>query len=180
MTNQREGAIIVSLIDALNDRGSFCGETHVQKGAFLLKELTGAPIDSLFTLYLQDLYSFQIHKLLNELRAEELVSIEPRRMGASWRPGERYHLLKRSYRLTIESARRQVDFVADRIARLETADLEPLATALYVSREKPSAAVEARVGSLREIKRSITETAAHTAVETVDTWLSEAREAGFS
>ena len=94
MTNLKEGAIIVSLIDALNRRGSFCGETHVQKGAYFLRELTGVPLQSPFTLYLYGPYSFRLHELLNQLWAEELVQLEPRAMGASWRPGERNHLLK--------------------------------------------------------------------------------------
>ena len=180
MTNLKEGAIIVSLIDALNQRGSFCGETHVQKGAYFLRELTGVPLESLFTLYLFGPYSFQLHELLNQLRAEELVQLEPRAMGASWRPGERYHLLKQNFPTTLSHVQRRVDFVADKVAKLGVVDLEPLATALYVTRSQPSLPRDERAHALRAIKTRVDDAAARKAVETIDAWQAEARAAGLA
>jgi hypothetical protein len=173
VTNLREGAIIVSLIDALNQRGSFCGETHVQKGAYFLRELTGVPLESPFTLYLYGPYSFSLHELLNQLRAEELVQLEPRAMGASWRPGERYHLLKKTFPTTLSRVQRQVEFVADKVARLGVVDLEPLATALYVTRAQPSQPRDERARALRAIKTRVDDAAARQAVDTIDAWLGE-------
>jgi hypothetical protein len=179
MTNLKEGAIIVSLIDALNQRGSFCGETHVQKGAYFLRELTGVPLESPFTLYLYGPYSFRLHELLNQLWAEELVKLEPQAMGASWRPGERYHLLKESFPTTLSQVQGQVAFVADRVARLGVVDLEPLATALFVTREHPSMTRDERARELRAIKTRVDDATARKAVDTIDAWQAEARTAGY-
>jgi len=77
-----------------------------------------------FKLYLYGPYSFDLHRLLNELHAEDVVELKPRSMGATWKPGERYPLLKRRYPRTIEGHRRQIDFVADRVARLGVMELE--------------------------------------------------------
>lgn len=178
MTNLREGAIIVSLIDALNQRGSFCGETHVQKGAYFLRELTGVPLESPFTLYLYGPYSFRLHELLNELRAEELLKLEPKPMGASWRPGDRYSLLERTFPTTLSKVRGPVRFVADRVAKLGVLELEPLATALYVERANPTLDREARARELRAIKKRLDEVTAKKAVETIESWQDEARRAG--
>ena len=180
MTNLREGAIIVSLIDALNQRGSFCGETHVQKGAYFLRELLNVPLESSFTLYLYGPYSFPLHHLLNELHAEQLVALEPREMGASWRPGERYALLRQSYPTTLKRFRRQVEFVADKIAKLRVVDLEPLATALYVNRTERRTSLERRVSALRKVKRHLDESTARNAFETIDEWEREVRKIRFT
>jgi len=179
MTNLKEGAIIVSLIDALNQRGSFCGETHVQKGAYFLRELAGVPLESPFTLYLYGPYSFRLHELLNQLRAEELVKLEPKPMGASWRPGDRYALLRSTFPATLSKVERPVEFVADRVARLGVLELEPLATALYVTTTNGELSREERAQELRAIKTRLDEATARSAVETIDQWQVEARSAGI-
>jgi hypothetical protein len=174
MNNLRDGAIIGSLIDELNRRRSFCGETHVQKGAYFLKELTGVAIDSAFSLYLYGPYSFDVHTLLNQLRAEDVLKMEPQEMGATWKPGERFALLARQYPKTIEAYRRHVAFVADRIASLRVVDLERFATALLVVREASARSSGERVQRLLELKPHIAASDARSAFATISDWLSEA------
>lgn len=174
MNDLRDGAIIGSLISELNLRGSFCGETHVQKGSYFLKELAGVVLDSVFTLYLYGPYSFDVHTLLNQLRAEDVLKMEPREMGATWKPGERFALLGRQYPKTIASYRAHVAFVADRIAKLRVVDLERFATALLVVREAPSRSPDARVQRLLELKPHIVASDARSAFAMITAWLSEA------
>jgi len=132
------------------------------------------------TLYLYGPYSFRLHELLNQLWAEELVQLEPRAMGASWRPGERYHLLKENFPTTLSRVQPQVDFVAVRVAKLRVVDLEPLATALYVTRAQPSLPRDERARALRTIKTRVDDTAARKAVDTIDVCQAEARAAGVA
>lgn len=180
MTNLREGAIVVSLIDALSQRGSFCGETHVQKGTYLLRELTGVPLESSFTLYLYGPYSFGLHALLNELRSEELIKLEPRAMGSTWRPGDRFELLKSRFPRTIDRARAQIEYVADKIAKLTVVELEPLATALWIARTKTGMSRSERANVLHKIKPHIDAAEARTSVDTVEAWEIEVRNLGLS
>ena len=56
-------------------------------------------------------------------------------------------------------------------------DLEPLATALYVTRAQPSLPRDEGARALRAIKTRVDDEAARKAVDTIDAWRAEARAA---
>ncbi len=175
MTNLREGAIVVSLVDALNTRGSFCGETHIQKASYFLKQLVAVPMESSFTFYLYGPYSFELHALLNELRAEDLLELESREMGATWRAGKRYGLLQERFAGNIQRFHDQISYVADKVANLNVFDLERYATALWVSRTRQDLSREKRAELIHTLKPRIEIGSARKALETVEVWEDEVR-----
>ena len=56
----RNGVVITRLIETLRERGSWCGETHVQKAAFFLQELMEVPTRFHFILYKHGPFSFDL------------------------------------------------------------------------------------------------------------------------
>ena len=59
MDRVRNGVVITKLIETLRERGSWCGETHVQKAAFFLQELMEVPMRFNFILYKHGPFSFE-------------------------------------------------------------------------------------------------------------------------
>lgn len=45
MNRTQRQAILLALIQRLREKGSWCGETHIQKSAYFLQELLGVPLD---------------------------------------------------------------------------------------------------------------------------------------
>lgn len=174
MSRIKEAALIGAMVEALNDRYSFCGETHIQKATYFLTELFDIPLPHQFELYLYGPYSFDLHADLNAMCADDFVRLVPRRLGASWIPGERYPMLRRHFRKTVESFTPQIEFVADRVARFDVKKLEAHATALLVARRDPDTSADARAAALRKIKPHVDPKNAREAVETVDIWAREA------
>ena len=44
MNRLQRAAILLTLLDALRQRGSWCGETHLQKSVYFLEEMCGVPL----------------------------------------------------------------------------------------------------------------------------------------
>jgi hypothetical protein len=60
MTISADYALVGAIIKELADAGSWCGETHIQKTAYVAKELLGVPIAASFILYKHGPYSFDL------------------------------------------------------------------------------------------------------------------------
>ena len=61
-------ALLAELIEKLQENGSWCGETHVQKCAYFLEDLLGVPVGCEFVLYKHGPYSFDLHDALIEMK----------------------------------------------------------------------------------------------------------------
>ena len=73
MNQLAQKTILVGLIERLADKGSWAGETHLQKAAYLLAELRGVDFDFDFILYKHGPFSFELRDELSAMRAEGLV-----------------------------------------------------------------------------------------------------------
>ncbi len=73
MTKQEQYALVLSLMDALHDNKSWCGETRIQKNMYLLHELKRVEADWDFVLYKYGPYSFELHDNLEEMSFLELI-----------------------------------------------------------------------------------------------------------
>ncbi len=71
--------------------------------------------------------------------------------------------------------RRELDFAADKLADKGVADLERLATALFVTREIPDGDAEVRALRINQLKPHVSLDEARTAVATVDRVIQEAK-----
>lgn len=67
MKRLQRDAVILSLIENLRAKGSWCGETHIQKATYFVQELLRVPLEFEFVLYKHGPYSFD---LSDELTAQ--------------------------------------------------------------------------------------------------------------
>lgn len=157
MGRLKRAALLTRLMERLCERGSWCGETHVQKAAFFAQELVEIPLELEFVLYRYGPYSFDLRDELTGLRADWLVRLEPQ---GPWGPRfmltEQSAYIQRLYPLTLQRYEDGMTFVADALGDLGAASLERLSTAFYALR-RPEAGetVEQRVEWLRKRKPHI-------------------------
>src|SRR5215475_1756256 len=89
MASLKEKALLVALVERMCAKGSWCGETHIQKTVYLGRELFKLPIDCEFILYKHGPFSFELRDELVAMQAEGLLSetIQPPPYGPSLAPG---------------------------------------------------------------------------------------------
>jgi uncharacterized protein YwgA len=169
MNRLRRAALVSALAQDLGEKGSWSGETHVQKATFVLQELLDVPLDYEYVLYKHGPYSFELHDELSEMRADRiLVAVaRPRPYGPSLIPGEGVQQLRKRFPKTLSRYARQRAFVADALASKDVSDLERLATALWVTKHEGGSVTE-RAAFLRRLKPHVSESGAGSAVEEVD------------
>src|ERR1017187_9799640 len=78
MTEEQKDVVLLSFIDRLREKGSWCGETHVQKGTYFLQELLHVPLGFDFTFYKHGPYSFDFNDKITSLRADLLLAVKAR------------------------------------------------------------------------------------------------------
>jgi uncharacterized protein YwgA len=178
MNETRRMVVLSELIEALDRRGSWCGETHIQKNAYFLDELLGVPFEEYdFILYKHGPFSFELRNELTGMRADGLLALEaqPYPYGPSLVTTDLAQNLKSRFRQTLERYRPAVEFVAEHLGNKGVVELERLATALYVTRELPNASVEDRAQRLVHLKPHVPLTSATNAVERVDQIMDDAQ-----
>jgi hypothetical protein len=176
MNRMQRAAVVVSLIKALKAKDSWCAETNVQKGCFFLQELAGVPLDLEFVLYKYGPYSFELTDELTAMRADSLLALRIRdpRYGPCYVCGDLADSLLERYPKTVGKYANEVEFVAQRLGSKGVADLERVATALYVRKETEAGGVNERARRIAELKPHISMSDAQAAVREVDNMLAEA------
>lgn len=177
MNELRQSAILLSLIEHLKARGSWCGETHVQKGTYFLKELMGVPLNFNFILHKYGPYSFDLSDELVAMRADSLIRLDLNPpYGPSLTPGDATAQVKKQFPRTLEKFEDQIAFIANQLGEKNVSDLEALSTALYVLlNEGKNLGAERRAQLLLELKPHITPELALNAIKELDTVVSECR-----
>ncbi|TWJ19466.1 hypothetical protein [Geobacter argillaceus] len=178
MERLQRAAVILSLAEKLWEKGSWCGETHIQKAAYILKEMLEVPLESEFVLYKHGPYSFDLTDDLARFKADGILQEEvmPYPYGPRIRPGKLAEQIRSKFPKTTAKYLPIVQFVADNLGDSKVTVLERLATALYVTREGVAAAdVRARARRLNELKPHVPLDEAQEAVERVDRMIGESR-----
>ncbi len=177
MDRLRRAAVLTRLIKELRDQGSWCGETHVQKAAYFLRQLMKVPLDLDFILYKHGPFSFDLRDELTALRADGLIGLEPQ-----WPYGPQIVLTDRSeyiqglFRDTLKKYAGCISFVAKKLGGKDVSELERLATALFVSgHAQADASIEERAEEITRLKPHISLETAMNAVKDVDRISEEAR-----
>jgi uncharacterized protein YwgA len=170
MTRLQKAAILSDLADRMRDYGSWCGETHIQKAVYFLQELLKVPLDYSFMLYKHGPFSFDLRDEITELRVYELFRLEPKPIpyGPSLRPTRNAQELKSRFLKTLNNYSKRLAFVAEALDDKGVADLERLATALYVSLEIENGGAEVRAKRIRALKPHVSLDSALKAVQDVD------------
>jgi hypothetical protein len=170
MDRLRKAAVITRLIEQLRQRGSWCGETHVQKATLFLQDLMLVPLEFEFILYKHGPFSFDLRDELTSLQADELVKLEPQ-----WGYGPRIATTSRSkyiqdlYSKTLGKYEDRICFVAEKLGSRGVADLERLATAFYVTdRIDRHSSAEVRAAKLTSLKPHVGQDEAIAAVREAD------------
>jgi len=73
MNRLKRDVVILSLIENLKKKGSWCGETHIQKATYFLQELFDFPLGFEFILYKHGPFSFDLSDKLTAMRADMLL-----------------------------------------------------------------------------------------------------------
>jgi hypothetical protein len=176
MKEEQNRAILVALIESLRSKGSWCGETHIQKAAFFLKTLTGVPIDFDFILYKHGPFSFDLKDELSVMRAYGLLDLEGNYpYGPRILVTDMGTLLKSRYPKTLGKYEKQINFIADKLGDKGVVDLERLATAFYVTLEDHDSDVDARAAKMVALKPHIELQQAKQAVQDVDVFVTQVR-----
>lgn len=176
MDRLRRAATLTRLIEELRDRGSWCGETHVQKAAYFLQQLMKVPLGLDFILYKHGPFSFDLRDELTALRADGLIVLEPQ-----WPYGPQIGLtdgsdyIQKLFPNTLKKYARSISFTAEKLGGKNVAELERLATALYVTNRRGAALAEERAEEMTRLKPHIPLENAMAAVEAVDRLSEEAQ-----
>ena len=169
----KQAAILAAFVEKVRLAGSPCGETLLQKAAFVMKELFNVPLSDEFRIHYYGPFSFQLRSRLEAMEADDFVRVTPREWGVTYDTGDRYAQLRDQFSKTLATYDRAISFAAEHMGQLGVKSLEPLTTALYVTRQHPEASTAEREANLRQIKQHITPTEAKTAIATIDQWIEQ-------
>jgi hypothetical protein len=157
MKRLERAALLSSLGRELIDNGSWCGETHLQKAVYLLQEVFTVPTAFDFVLYKFGPFSFPEQPY-----------------GPRLIPTERSGQLEKQFSKAVSEFYGPVSFCAQRLGSLGVAELEKLATALYVTREYgKDLKAKQRARRLSELKPHIDSRDALDAIVAIDELLAE-------
>lgn len=168
MNSARRTAIVSALAKSLASRGSWCGETHLQKATFFLERLMGVRLGFDFILYKHGPYSFDFRDHLAAMRADRYldVRVQPEPYGPSLQPtprGERLALRSPA----VARHRAAIDWVAETLGGRRVSELERLATALYFESRMPASTPADRAKQIHELKPHVSYQQALEAVDEV-------------
>ena len=177
MKRLQRAALLISLVEALRARGSWCGATHIQKSLYFLQELLGLPLGMRFILYKHGPYSFDLSNELEAMQADYLLKdeLQPYPYGPKLLPGEGSQQIKEKFPKTLDKYSKHIEFIADRFGDKKVSDLERLATALYVTLN-PEGDSKNRAERVHQLKPHIKVEDALSAVQEVDKIFKEAEQ----
>src|SRR5262245_19872824 len=81
MNRKKRSALLVLLTREMQKRGSWCGETHIQKAMFFLQELLSVNSGFEFILYRHGPFSFDLRDELLSMRADDLLALTIKQEG---------------------------------------------------------------------------------------------------
>ena len=170
MNRSRVIGVITHLAEMLRSKGSWCGETHLQKAVYFLQELLGVPTGFEFILYKHGPFSFDLRDELMAMRAEGFLALRVREepYGPSLIPTKRSARLRDRYPKTLHQFRKQIHFVAEQLGGKGASELERLATALYVTLKHPNESTQNRADALKQVKVHLSPAQAKSAVRSVE------------
>ncbi len=158
---------MLELALALKSNGSWAGETHVQKAGYFLDELLNVPTGLEFILYKHGPFSFDLRELLTEMEASGFIRWCPSPpYGPSIGEGALGKTLRTKFANLSTEYSSHIKFIAEHLGARNVANLERIATALYVETEGYTGS--SRVGRIVELKPHVDVSLAERAVEEFD------------
>lgn len=171
MNRLAQDAVLAGLARRLEERGSWSGETHIQKAAYLLRELFRVPFHFDFILYKHGPFSFGLRDELASMRSDRLVDRVPQgpRYGPRMLVTDRGRELEGRFARTMARYGEALDWIVARVGDRGVLELERLATALWVSRQvEGGGSIDDRAAALIQLKPHVSEDGARKAIEEID------------
>ncbi len=168
-------SVVLSQIDSLKINGSWCGETHIQKSLYFLQELTDVPLNFDFILYKHGPFSFDLRDELASMQADRMLKLQsrPYPYGPSLATTEASQTLRERFPVTLRKYSQQIEFIAKKLGGLCVAELERVATALYVTKTDADARLQKRAERICELKPHVAPEKAREAVDMLDKMTAE-------
>jgi len=134
MTSSSEISLVGAIVTCLRDNGSWTGETHIQKSAYVLKYIEKVPLESDFILYKHGPFSFDLNGVINQMRAQNILWMAPQgAYGSTFETNAPlWNALDRASGFRSQRFRESIQFVCERFAKKKVVELEKIATAVYV------------------------------------------------
>lgn len=177
MSRVKRGALLTRLIDKMEENGSWCGETHIQKAVYVAQEIVDLPTGYEFILYKHGPFSFDLRDELTALRADKVVELEPRwHYGPGIVNTQGASGIQKLYPKTLGKYADKIEFVSKAIGAKDVAELEKLTTALYVRKKERGTRLsgEEAAREIIKLKPHISNREAISAVNEVDNVMREA------
>ena len=157
MTTSREMVLIGGVAKALKDRGSWTGETHIQKTAYVAKVKRNVPFESEFVLYKHGPLSFDMSKSIVHMLSRGLLSTESNPgYGPSFEVAEPlWRALNNRLDNYYSNFGESIASISDFLAKKNVGELERIATAVYVASNFPALSVEEQARTITKLKPHI-------------------------
>ena len=169
MKSDQRQAVLLELIDQLRKHDSWSGETHIQKATYFLQELLDVPLDFNFIFYSYGPYSFDLNDALTALRCDQLLNVKPRDpYGATLLLSERARGFLGRFPKTRKTYEEAIRFVAKKLGDKKVADLERLATALFVQIQSPNTTMGKQAKEIHRLKPHVSLEEAQEALASVN------------
>jgi hypothetical protein len=152
MTSKEQITVLLDLAVELRGHGSWTGETHIQKATYLLQELLGLPTEFKFVLYKHGPFSFDVKETLDQMEAVRLIDLQeqPYPYGPKIAEGANAQRFRASTH-TAQEHLQKIKFVSRELGNAGVAELERIATALFVTLDS-EVAPEGRAQKLVQLK----------------------------
>jgi hypothetical protein len=169
MLRLEKASLIVSFIETLCNKGSWCGETHIQKSMYFLQHLTNVPMEFQFILYKHGPFSFDFRDELSALRVDGVLELNIRPpYGPALLPTQNGKRIRDHFSKTVKKYLKQMEFVAGHLGEKNVVELERMGTALLVTLKTGEQDQQTRANEINRLKPHVPIDAALTAVQEVD------------
>ena len=150
----QRSSLIIGLINRLKKKGSWCGETHIQKSIYFLQALTEVPMEFDFIIYKHGPFSFDLRDELTAMRADGLIEniARPAPYGPSLSPTESGNQIHGFFPKTTQKYDMQLYFTAEHLGDKSVAELERMGTALYISMKNKKKGRKERAEEIHKLK----------------------------
>jgi len=157
--------LLVSVVQMLNEAGSWTGRMHIHKLLYFAQELLGLESDYEFVLYQRGPYSFDLDADIRSLRSIGAVDITPKPpYGPSYSVTDLGTVLGKRAPVT-EQMVAKLRALASELGPKQARDLELLATTLYVLKEETPESDKATVERVLSLKPQFPEDEAENALQ---------------
>lgn len=166
MKRLARAAIVTTMRDAVSERGSWSGETHLQKALYILQEGAGVPLGYNFILYKHGPFSFDLRSEITEFRGDGLLELQPQGYpyGPRLNTTDAGHRLQTKFPKTLTRYSDVISEVADLVGSKGVAELERIGTALLMLKSEQGLTDEAAAQKIVDVKPHVSETDALEAV----------------